>query len=77
MIKDKSILAINRVLENKNEIIENCLLLSGNFTVSDDTAIEKVTQEIDNVAELTQNLIQQNFVNPIKQELYRAEITKI
>lgn len=76
-IKDKFILAMNRILENKDEIIENCLLLSENFTVSDDTAIEKVTQEMDVVAELTRNLIQQNSVKPMKQELYKSEYEKL
>ena len=76
-IKDKFILAMNRILENKEEIIENCLLLSEHFTVSDDTAIEAVTQEMDIVAELTRNLIQQNSVKPMKQELYKAEYEKL
>ncbi|MBE6861559.1 MAG: recombinase family protein [Ruminococcus sp.] len=76
-IKDKFILAMNRILENKDEIIENCLLLSEHFTVSDDTAIETVTQEMDVVAELTRNLIQQNSVKPMKQELYKAEYEKL
>lgn len=76
-IKDKFILAMNQILENKDEIIENCLLLSENFTVSDDTAIETVTQEMDVVAELTRNLIQQNSVKPMKQELYKAEYEKL
>lgn len=76
-IKDKFILAMNQILENKDEIIENCLLLSENFTVSDDTAIEAVTQEMDVVAELTRNLIQQNSVKPMKQELYKSEYEKL
>ena len=76
-IKDKFILAMNRILENKDEIIENCLLLSEHFTVSDDTAIETVTQEMDVVAELTRNLIQQNSVKPMKQELYKSEYEKL
>lgn len=76
-IKDKFILAMNQILENKDEIIENCLLLSENFTVSDDTSIEKVTQEMDVVAELTRNLIQQNSVKPMKQELYKSEYEKL
>ncbi len=76
-IKDKFILAMNRVLENKHEIIGNCLLLSGNFTFSDDAAIEKVTQEMDAVAELTRNLIQQNSVKQMKQELYKSEYEKL
>lgn len=76
-IKDKFILAMNQILENKDEIIENCLLLSEHFTVSDDTAIEAVTQEMDVVAELTRNLIQQNSVKPMKQELYKSEYEKL
>ena len=76
-IKDKFILAMNRILENKDEIIENCLLLSEHFTVSDDTTIETVTQEMDVVAELTRNLIQQNSVKPMKQELYKSEYEKL
>ena len=76
-IKEKFILAMNRILENKDEIIENCLLLSKNFTTSDDSAIEKATQEMDVVAELTRNLIQQNSVKPMKQELYRAEYEQL
>lgn len=76
-IKEKFILAMNRVLENKEEIIENCLLLSENFTASDDTAIEQVTQKMDAIAELTRNLMQQNSVKPIKQELYKAEYEKL
>ncbi len=43
----------------------------------DDTAIEKVTQKMDVVAELTRNLVQQNSMKPMKQELYRVEYEKL
>lgn len=68
-LKENFILAMNRVLESKDEIIENCLILSRNLTFSEDSAIEKIAQEMEVVAELTRNLIQQNSVKPMKQEV--------
>lgn len=68
---------MNCILENKDEIIENCLLLSENFTDVDDAAIERVTQEMDVVAGLTRNLIQQNSIKPMKQEIYKEEYEKL
>ena len=68
---------MNQILENKNEIIENCLLLSQNFTFADYSAIEKVTQEMDVVAGLTKNLILQHTRTPMKKELYEAEYEKL
>lgn len=76
-LKENFILAMNQVLESKDEIIENCLILSKNFTFAEDSAIEKVAQEMEVVAELTRNLIQQNSVKAMKQELYEAEYEKL
>lgn len=76
-IKESFITAMNQILENRDEIIENCLLLSQNFTFADDSAIEKVTQEMDVVAGLTKNLILQHTRTPMKKELYEAEYEKL
>ena len=76
-LKENFILAMNQVLESKDEIIENCLILSQNFTFAENSAIEKVAQEMEVVAQLTRNLIQQNSTHPMKQELYEEEYEKL
>ena len=76
-IKEKFITAINQVLGNKEEIIENCILLCDCITDVDDTAIEKVIQEMNMVSDLIRNLIKQQSTTRMKPEVYQAEQEKL
>lgn len=76
-IKEKFITAINQVLGNKEEIIENCMLLCDCITDVDDTAIEKLIQEMNMVSDLIRNLIKQQSTTKMKPEVYQAEQKKL
>ncbi len=52
-------------------------MLSKLLAIPNDLEIEKNTQEMELVAKLTQNLIKQNSMTPMKQEVYHEEYGKL
>ena len=73
-IKERFITALNAVLDDKDDILEDCRLMQTALTdcTGIDTEIESLLEEIDVVAELTNRCIAENSQTAQNQEEYAA-----
>ena len=73
-IKQKFLVAINQLIKNRDEIIENCRLIQSALTdcSSIDTQLSELKQELDIVAELTRKCIEENAYSALSQEEYMS-----
>ncbi len=71
-IKDKFLIAMNAILANKDEIIENCMMLSKDFSHSDklQEKIDCIELEKEAVSKKIRQLIQRHSIKPMKAEEY-------
>lgn len=71
-IKEKFLAAMNQVLANKTEIIENCLLFKETFSNTDiiEGKIENIQKQMEQLTKQIRMLIQKQSITPIKSEDY-------
>ena len=71
-IKEKFLTAMNQVLANKTEIIENCLLFKETFsnTAMIEEKIENIQKQMEQLTKQIRMLIQKQSITPIKSEDY-------
>ncbi len=71
-IKDKFLIAINRTLVNKDEIIENCMMLGEDYFQTEQVQekINCIEHEKEAVSKKIRQLIQRQSVKPMKVEEY-------
>lgn len=71
-IKEKFLAAMNQVLANKTEIIENCLLFKETFsnTAMIEEKIENIQKQMEQLTKQIRMLIQRQSITPIKSEDY-------
>lgn len=71
-IKDKFLIAMNRILAAKDEIIENCLMLSEDFSHADklQEKIDCIELEKEAVSKKIRQLIQRHSIKPMKAKEY-------
>lgn len=79
VIKMKFVTAMNQIIGLREEIIENCQLLCEDFTNVEKIqgSIDEVSVELDTVAQLIRQMIKQNSIEPMDQDVYRAEYEKL
>ncbi len=67
-IKDKFLIAINRVLVNKDEIIENCMMLGEDYFQTEQVQekINCIELEKETVSQKIRQLIQRHSIKPMK-----------
>jgi DNA invertase Pin-like site-specific DNA recombinase len=76
-VKKEFISAFNSLIENKDEILDNCRLIQDTLTdcTSIDAEIDSLYCEIDVVTELTKKLVEENSQNSIDQNEYQSKYT--
>ncbi len=74
-VKKEFISAFNSLIENKDEILDNCRLIQDTLTdcTSIDAEIDSLYCEIDVVTELTKKLVEENSQNSMDQNEYQAK----
>ena len=73
-IKARFVIALNAIIESKDDILEDCRLMQATLTdcTGIDTEIERLLTEIDVVTELTQRCISENAQSAQNQQEYAA-----
>lgn len=74
-IKESFVTAMNKILANRNEIIQNCMLLCSEFLLADDLQekIDTIEEQKIKLSEKIRKLIKRHGIQPMKAEDYFRE----
>ena len=74
-IKEMFLKAYNRLMRQRKQLIEDCELMKSLLTdcAEQEAGMEQLRQEIEEIADMTQNLVRQNTRQTQSQEAYNAK----